>query len=253
MLEIELNRGETPTAASVPALHLQSLFGIDTLVRLLRALGNMPFARGYSYNRRQNVSKSNVLSHLIGVCYPTDADTPEAFAARMKAEGFPEERLIELAFHAPQWVKHVEHYLGWPQFTEGVWWFTAHTREMSYGEEREAREAQIRECTALTLEELCEGAVDVAWFQRVYGAIGPKRWQQLHDAVKYASAAQAYKRAQSLSQVMLGKAKKSEIIANIRKKRLRDSVRALGLLPLPNGKERDRDVLDRYHVIQEYQ
>jgi HEAT repeat protein len=250
ILDIELERGETPTAASAPALDLQSVYGIDTLVRLLHGLGKTPFARGHGYSR--NLSKSEVLSHLIEVCYPTDADTPEAFAARMKAEGFEEQRLIELAFHAPQWQRHIEHFLGWQQFTEGVWWFIAHTREPSWGEERETREALIREYTALTLGELCEGAVDVAWFQRVHAALGPKRWQQLHDAVKYASAAQAYKRAQLLSQVMLGKAKKSELVANIRKKRLRDSVRVLGLLPLADGKGRDHDLLDRYHVVQEY-
>ena len=39
ILDIELARGDTETAASGPALALGSVWGIDTLVRILQALG----------------------------------------------------------------------------------------------------------------------------------------------------------------------------------------------------------------------
>ena len=36
------------------------------------------------------------------------------------------DRLIELAFQAPQWAQHIAEYFGWPGFQEGLWWFLAH-------------------------------------------------------------------------------------------------------------------------------
>jgi hypothetical protein len=118
--------------------------------------------------------------------------------------------------------------------------------------DHKAWKALISERTALTLEELQEGAVDVAWFHRVYSSLGPKRWPQLREAAKYAAAAQGHKRALLLSDVMLGKAMKTELVRGIKQKRAREAVRSLGLLPLAKGATRERDLLDRYKVFQEY-
>jgi hypothetical protein len=249
ILEVELQRGDTPTAASASALALRSVYGLENLVRLLHALGRDAFARGYNYG---NLSKSVVFSQLIEVTYPRDEDTPEALAARMKEEGFAEQRMIDLAFHAPQWVRHVQEYLGWPQFVEGVWWFIAHARDASPMEDRDAWDALVSERTALTRTDLADGAVDVAWFHRVFEAIGPKRWEQLSAAAKYASWARGYKRAQFLADVLRGNAKKTDLVRQIRQKHARESVRALGLMPLAKGPGRERDLLDRFHVLQEY-
>src|SRR5262249_45501024 len=114
ILEVELQRGETPTAASAPALQLQSLYGSDTLFRLLEVLSKQQFHRGGVWWRSSGLSRLEVLSHLVRVTYPAAADTPEAFATRVRQAGYPDERLIELAFLAPQWVRHVEQALGWP-------------------------------------------------------------------------------------------------------------------------------------------
>jgi HEAT repeat protein len=246
ILEVELQRGDSPTAATVPALALKSVHGQDNLVRLLHALGKDNLARGRDY---QNLSRSRVFTHLIEVTHPAEAETPAAFARRMRAEGFAEQRLIDLAFHAPQWVRHVEAYLGWPEFPDGVWWFIAHARD---ADPMEDWDAVIGERTRLTREELAEGAVDVAWFHRVFDALGPDRWERLSAAAKYASWAMGYKRAQFLADVLLGKAKKTVLVQNIRQKHARESVRALGLLPLVTGAGREKDLLDRFHVLQEY-
>src|SRR5262249_32931992 len=201
ILEVELQRGDSPTAATIPALALQSVHGLDNLVRLLHALGKDNFARGYDFKGQ---SRSRVFSHLIEVTHPTEADTPDAFAARMRAEGFAEQRLIDLAFHAPQWVSHVEAYLGWPQFMEGVWWFIAHARDADPMDDEDAWDALIGERTTLTRNERADGAVDVAWFHRVFDALGPARWEQLSAAAKYPSWAMGYKRAQFLADVLRG-------------------------------------------------
>ncbi|TMQ30102.1 MAG: DUF4132 domain-containing protein, partial [Planctomycetota bacterium] len=89
----------------------------------------------------------------------------------------------------------------------------------------------------------------MAWFHRVYDALGPKRWAQLSEAAKYASN---YKRAQFLVEVLLGRTRKADLVADIRQKHARDAVRALGLLPLARGQAGERDVLERYKIFQEY-
>jgi hypothetical protein len=252
ILDVELERGDTPTAASAPARDLQSVWGTDILVRLLRAFGKSAFTRQAAY--LVNYGKEHVLTHLVRVSYPREADTPEDFAAKVQAAGLTPQRLIELAFLAPQWVRHVEAALGWPSSAEGVWWFIAHTREqVGEDEEDEGRwKTLLAERTALTPEELAVGAVDVAWFHRAYAALGADRWQQLYDAAKYASTGQGHQRARVLADVLLGKAERGELIAGVRTKRLRDSVRNLGLLPLAGGKARAADLLERYQILQEY-
>jgi hypothetical protein len=250
ILEIEVQRGESPTAASLPATALRSIYGVNLLVCFLRILGKEALARSSPYDRP--LSRQGVFSHLVEVTYPRETDTPESFASQMKRAGIPEVRLIELAFHAPQWVSHVELCLGWPGFAEGVWWFIAHSRYGDPGEEQEAWERRIRERTPLTPEELCEGAVDVAWFQSVWQAVGPRRWNALRDACKYGCSGQGHRQALLLSDVLLGKAKKADIVASIRQKQRRDAVRLLGLLPLAKGKGLAKDLQDRYQVLQEY-
>ena len=52
--------------------------------------------------------------------------------------------------------------------------------------------------------------------------------------------------------MLLGKAAKKDLVAGIRKKNLKENVRLLGLLPLAKGAKRDKDVVDRYEVLQQY-
>jgi hypothetical protein len=274
ILEIELARGEMETAASRPALHLASLSGLDTLFRLLGAIGTKKFARSYF-----GEGKMNVLTHLVEVTYPAEGDTPEAFAERAKKAGLSRERLLEIAFVAPQWLEHVEHAVGWEGLREGVWWFLAHMPGGRRGtggggddfddfdfddddfddEDGQAQSGEpdeweqiIRERTPLTRAERHEGAVDVDWFGRVYPALGPKRWAELAEAAKYGCRDQSFKKARLLADVLLGKASKSELVASIRDRQLREPVRLLGLLPLAGGEKREKDLLSRYKVLQEY-
>ena len=96
------------------------------------------------------------------------------------------------------------------------------------------------------------GAVDVAWFHRAHAAVGAKRWQALDEAAKFASMGGGYRRAQFLASVLLGKSKRSALVADIKKKHLKETVRALGLLPLASGAGGDKDLAERYQVLQEY-
>ncbi len=214
IVEVELERGEAPTAASAPALAIRWLNGSEPLLRLLHAMRDTPFDRRVSAWSR-DPSRSSVLSHLVRVTIPAEDDTPETFAAEVKLRAIPPERLVELAVFAPQWARFVEHALRWPQLEEAVWWLHAHTKGSDWMVDAELREAWTAEVAARTAPgaaDLLDGAVDVAWFQRVYQGLGPKRWPPLDEAARYVSSGAGHTRARLFASAMLGKVKKAELL-----------------------------------------
>ena len=252
VLEIELTRGETPTVASGAALSVSTVYGIPNLVAILRALGNRNFTRGYA---RDNDSKETVFSHLARCSFPLPSETAADFAKQVAAAQLSEQRLVELAVYAPQWAACVEPALGWKSLVEAVWWIHAHTKGMDWTVDEEIRElwkADLSQRTPLASEELVEGAVDVAWFQRVHGELGDQRWAILDEAAKYAASGSGHARARLFADAMLKRVKKKELLIRANQKRHQDAVRALGLLPLAEGKSREADLLERYQVMQEF-
>ncbi len=253
VLEIELRRGDTETAASHPALALRYSGGLDVLVKTVAAFGKETFARGYSYYGAAN--RSNVFSRIIRATFPRPEDTFEAFAQAVKDAGIPEKRLVEIGVYAPQWAKHVAHTLGWDGLVEGIWWFHAHTKGNDWSVNAELKEtwtAEIADKTSLTAADLTEGAVDVQWFYRVYAALGKAHWKMLDDAAKYASSAGGHKRAQLFADALRGNISRAELLARIVDKRNQDAIRALGLVPFADeGEDKDADLLLRYKALQE--
>ncbi len=252
ILEIECQRGDLPTAATNAALALRSIEGIGTIVKLLQNLDNATFVRGYSYG---NQSKAAVMSHLMRISFPASNDTPVEFARQVRAAKISEEKLIQFAFFAPQWVNYIQQAIDLPGFAEGVWWIHAHTKDNNWSVEEDVREiwvAQIAERTPLSAASLVDGAVDVEWFGRVYATLGAERWQQLDKAAQYASNGSGHQRAKQFASAMLGQIDKKELLDRITKKRHQDSIRALGLCPLDTGKKREPDILNRYQTYQEF-
>ncbi len=207
------------------------------------------------------------------------------------AEGHCDEtRLLELAFLAPQWTKFIEAHLNWNGFAEGLYWFIAHMsnwddsaqlaaagaegledevddddddfyddddendEDQSYKKPQKlsAWERLVVERTPLTQVERSEGAVDVEWFHRTWEQLGAKRWQGMADAAKFSANSAQARKAQFLADVLLGNAKKKDLVEGIKKRNLKDNVRLLGLLPLEKGAQRGKDVMDRYEVLQAY-
>jgi hypothetical protein len=294
ILELELSRGDSPTAATIPAHSIQALLGIETLRRILHALGKADFKIGHSWRISAHEDRRQTLTALAKVTYPADQETAGEFQRIMKAAiaagEFPEERLLQLTFLAPQWTKHVEAYLGWQQMSEGVYWFLAHMRYVSglgenaaeaAGDDEPSSEAAdnsdaargditdeegatsqpkklsawerlILERTPLTDAERNEGAIDVNWFRRTHELLGEKRWQALAAAARFAANAPQAKRAQFIADVLLNRIKRQELITGIKKKQLKDHVRLLGLLPLATGKKREADLMERCQVLREY-
>ena len=271
VVEVELDRGETPTAATPAANAVQHLSGLDTLLRLVGALGKTGFVQGPSYG--SSLNKPAVLTHLIRQSVPRDDDTPAAFAAAVKeavaAGKFAVERVAELGLVNPRWMQHVQLTLGWPGYDEAVYWLIAHTgsswQSQLGGDASEATDAGgkpvnpwavvVKSRTNLSLEQLADGLIDVAWFHTVYKLVGSdKRWEAIEAAAKFLGYGQAHKKATRLADVLLGRTKKKELVENIRKKFLKESVKLLGLLPLPGDSEkRQAELADRYRAMKDYE
>jgi hypothetical protein len=103
----------------------------------------------------------------------------------------------------------------------------------------------------LTRQEIREGAVDVAWFHHVVAGLGKKRLLALWEPSKFGGSGNGYKKAQNLAGVLLGRVKRAELAAGVRRF-LKESVRLLGLLPLPEGEKREAELLARCREIQGY-
>lgn len=252
-LEIELARGDAPTAASSVIYALYPTGGIDAVIPALANFGKLKLVRGYNWS---NSSKAASFSKILSESRPGPDDSPAAFAAAAKSADIPEHRLIELALFAPQWAAHIEHTLKWPGLEEGALWLRAHTKDSSndYRDEDEPREpweVRVAELTPISADSRKDGAVDRAWFERCSKRLGPKRWAALYNAAKYASSSAGHKRAQLFADVMQGKTSEKSLTTAITGKRHQDSIRALGLLAVKPGDAGKKQVLARYKVMQE--
>jgi hypothetical protein len=251
IVEVESQRGDLPTAATAPAKMLSSVEGMEAVLKLLKSLGNTSVTRQW----QSGDSKAGTFSHLLRVSLPAPDDQPAAFAERVRNANISDDRLMELALAAPQWATFVETTLQWEGFAEAVWWILAHTKDNHWGVEREIQElwaAQVSERTALTATELREGAVDVHWFQQVCATLGESRWKKVYAAAKYASSGTGHARAQLYADAMLGNVTEETLSQRALVKRHQDSIRALGLLPLPEDTAPFDAVLARYKTVQEF-
>ncbi len=240
LLEIELTRRNAPT----PATEILNgsyrskvlLWGTENLQKLMAALGKEHLVRDYG-----GKEKRAVLTSCIVHCYPLDTDTPQML------KGIAPERLVELAFFAPQWLSLVRQYLDWKGFDETYYYFVAHTNENKNEEKR----AQIALYTDLEPEDLVDGAFDSRLFNEAFKKIGKKRFAMFYDAAKYMSSSNSHSRARRFADVTQGLIKEKQLMEQIDKTRNKDALCALGLVPLPK-KNIDTALLKRYKRIQAF-
>ncbi len=259
VIAIEAERGDLPTATSAAAANISSVHGVRTAARLLASLGKTPLARGGTGYRAHAgaTSRADALSHLLRVSFPAPGETGADLKAAAAEAGVPEARLVDLALYAPQWAPPVADALGWPGLADGVLWLHAHTKDRQWPVDAELRgswAAQAAERTALSADDLADGAVDVDWFRRAYAALGAERWAVLHKAARHASLGAGHRRAQLYADAMLGNRTPGELRSRIAGKRDQDAVRALGLLPLPGANSgRDEAIEARYAILREFE
>jgi hypothetical protein len=254
VLDIELRRGELRTPASPVALRLGSIEGAAVALELLSRLGRASLVRGHIFG---NEGREAVYSHLLRVSYPAADDDPGTLRQLAAERKVTDARLLDLAVYAPQWAALVEVALGWDGLADGIWWYHAHTKDERWSVAAEVREtwaALSAERTPLAGEDLVAGAVDVEWFHRTRATLGDERWSALHKAAKLASGGHGHRRAQLFAEAMLGDVDEAAALERIHAKRHQDSVRALGLIPLPTeAAAHDAALAVRYAALREFE
>ena len=236
LFELEMQRRNAPTEATEAfhqCRHVLVLKGAERVARIMKALRKDHLKIDiYGTERR------SILSSLATSCYPLPTDTPDMLA------DISEELLVELAFFAPQWLDLVEQRLNWPGFRTAYYYFIAHAREMGNDEKK----ALIARYTELDPQDLADGAFDEALFRQALEEIGEERFELCYKAAKYIGSGAIHTRARRYADVVQGKVTEEELMAQIKEKRNKDAVCALGLLT-------DRDdaaIQRRYLRIQQF-
>lgn len=243
ILELELNRGDLPTEVSELAMGITYYEGLDYFISILSGLDQEAFVRGYIYSNR---TKKEALSHLLRICYPKEGDDAQKLAAMLKGKNISENRLLEAAMYAPQWIEIVAEHLKWNGLRGAAWYFHAHVNE-SFSAEKETIVAHYSPISPMDFN---DGAFDVRWFMDAYQELGEKRFNVLYQCAKYISAGANHRRSQLFADAVLGKLDLGEIRASVQAKRNKDHLLSYSLIPI--GEDRDRDVLDRYEFIQQF-
>ena len=245
ILNVELKRGDTPTVFSGAVSGISRVEGIPRLMEILRAMGKDPLDRGTYYSFNNGTSKKECLSHLIKVCYPVPGtETAEDLKKAVKAAKVSQDRMIEVAMYAPQWMEMTEQVLGMEGFTSGCYYFMAHMNERF----DDRRKAMIARYTPLSAEELNNGCFDTGWFFEVYQQLGEKNFARLYKAAKYIADGSKHTRARKYADAATGKVDRDELEKVIEDKRNKDLLMSYGLIPMKDI----QDSLHRYEFLQKF-
>ncbi|MDR3110616.1 MAG: DUF4132 domain-containing protein [Planctomycetaceae bacterium] len=240
ILEIELRRGDSETEVSDIAKSIGRFEGIRYFVAILSAMDQTPFVRGYSYSNVD--SRSLVFCLLLKSCEPESCANPKLF------KGIPEQKLLEAAMYAPQWIDLVQESLGWKGLTSACWYFHAHVNETM----SETKESIVARYSPISPQRFKDGAFDIDWFNDAYKTLGEKRFQMVYDAAKYITSGGNHRRAQIFADAVRGKLKADEVRKSAAEKRNKDNLLAYSLLPIKKGKAGEKEQLERYAFLQNF-
>ena len=240
----ELRRGDTPALHSAAVDSIERVEGIQLFVRILQALGALKLDRG-SWYAGSDEAKASTLSHLLKVSHPHAGETAADLKAALKDAGIAQQRLVEAAMYAPQWIPLIEAYLGWRGMASGCYYFQAHMSDIP-----KERASMIAKYTPIPIEDLKEGAFDIGWFKAAYKELGKAHFESLYDAAKYISNGAKHARARKFADAVRGELKLADVEKEIAAKRNKDLVMCCGLIPLKRARE--KDMLARYVFLQNF-
>lgn len=243
ILEIELQRGDTPTLVTKLASKINVVSGIDYLIKILVGLGTeKPKCSFWGLGD----NKRDTFTWLLHVSCPTETDTASMLKEKAKEAGISDEKLVEAAMYSPCWLELVEKAIGWKGLESAAYYFIAHTGERL----DEKVKSHIIRYTSVTPEDFVDGAFDPVWFKEVYKQLGKKHFEIVYDSAKYISESNRHTRARKLSDASLGVLKVKDVQKEISEKRNKDLVVALGLIPL--GRNRMKDLHQRYAFLNKF-
>jgi len=245
MVEIEVLRGDMPTEVSSLVRFVHRFEGMRHFTSILTGLGKETFQRGYSYGSRE--TKKEILSSLLQCCYPAEGEGAELLGSLLADTDITEQRLLEAAMYAPQWVNIVQQHLGWPGLKSAAWYFHAHINTVFSAQ----KETEVALYSPISPQSFNDGAFDGEWFKSAYEELGDERFQMLYSCAKYISdGGSSHRRAQLFADATLGKLDKEGLVEEIGKARNKDKLLSYALIPIQ--KDDGADALERYELIQRF-
>ncbi len=236
LFKVEMTRLNAPTTASNIIIRISNamvLQGAEYMVTAMKALDkDHLIASSYGTEKRA------VLTDIIERTFPLETDEPEILKT------IKDDRLLELAYFAPQWVPLIKAHLNWEGFDLAYYYFIAHTKEMGEDEKRAATAL----FTDLDPSDLADGAFDEKLFHEAYTVVGEKRFDLFYKAARYIGNSNYHSRARRFADTALGKIDEETITEQIHSKRNKDAVCSLGLIPDKSDKALQR----RYQLIQAF-
>lgn len=245
ILDLELQRGDSPTPYSKAVSSIRHVFGVDRLLGILLALGKEHLDRNNLYYYGGDASKKGNLSYLLRHSEPLPDEDIKVFREKLKGKKITEKRLIEVSMYAPKWIPLIEEYLGWKGLASGCNYFRAHTSDVS----REL-EGLIGRYSPISIERFQDGAFDIDWFRESYESLGEDRFLLLYDASKYISDGAKHSRARMFADAVLGKLSLTETREEIKEKRNQNKLMSYSLIPLTEP--RHEDILTRYRFLMNF-
>lgn len=247
VVEMELKRGDSDTPVSRLAQKIDRYEGMRHMVQCLLGLGSKDaLARGYFYSWG-STTKKDMISHLLKSCFPAPDEDADKLKQLLQGHKISDQRLIDVAMYAPQWVDIIEGYLGWQGLSSACWYFHAHVSEV-FSSEKETMVARFSPISPLDLN---EGAFDIEWFMDAFQTIGEKRFQLVYESAKYISDGANHRRSQLFADAVLGRLDAAEIESELSVKRNKNHVLCYGLIPLP-AERKNETLIHRYEVIQKF-
>lgn len=235
LLSMEQYRLNEETEITKDIQSLRVIRGVKYLILALHVLDNENINR-HTYGNARSVVFGNVVRN----CYPLESDTVEM----LQEANFPQERLVEVAMMAPQWIDFVNEVLQWDGFKEACYYFIAHMKQYDI----DHKKAEIAKYTALDPLDLNDGAFDMDWCRRIYATLGEKRMKILYGAAKYLCENAFHTRARKYADALLGKVNKETYLKQAQEKRNKDALSAYCICPIEN----DEDLVTRYLYLQQF-
>jgi hypothetical protein len=202
ILDVELERKNRITLATIFASNLPDSGGIDIFVRCLKKLGRNDFRPKY-FDKTYN--KNEVLSQLILKSFPPEEESFNEFNQKVKEAGFSDDRLVEIALYAPLWAGYIEKFLGWKGLKSAVLCIHYHAEtvyRMVFGHIIDKiLEEEIEQLSSYE-HPLGNEKVDDQWFYKAYGEMGAERWEKL---MEFCKKRKKYKKAVNIVNKLLEK------------------------------------------------
>ncbi|MCL9660907.1 DUF4132 domain-containing protein [Paenibacillus hunanensis] len=246
ILEIELARGELPTPVSNLASKIERFYGMKYFVSFLNNLQKETFVRGYIYSYSGSLTKKEMFSLLLKNCYPLEGEDEQLLDEMLQSQPLSDQRLLEAAMYAPQWIEIIAKHLNWKGLRSAAWYFHAHINETFSAE----KETIVAHYSPITPQQFNDGAFDLNWFLQAYDELGAERFAILYDCAKYISGGANHRRSQLFADAVLGKLELEKTQKQVADKRTKDQLLAYSLIPLASGEARDTDLRERYEFIQ---